>query len=150
MLIHFYSPPSSAPALPWESWFKFPHFAAARPWNLSLSYFKAETARTPDAYYVSGKLPEVTQLVTEGPGTGTPTGLLLTPCSVSVLGFPSGLPQTPNFQFHVIRPPIKFCLQIKAEASRSVRSPVFPQSHYTYQCMFKFPKGHFGRQLHNF
>lgn len=97
----------------------------ARPWNLRPSYFKSETGKTPDAYYVSGKLLEVTQLVTEGPQDWGPHGLLLTLGSVGVFSFPSGLPQTPCFQFHVIRPPITFCLQTKAGSSCSVRSPVF-------------------------
>ena len=128
MLIHVYAPPSRIPALCWEGCFQFPHFAVARPWNLRPSYFKSETGKTPDAYYVSGKLLEVTQLVTEGPQDWGPHGLLLTLGSMGVFSFPSGLPQTPRFQFHVIRPPIKFCLQTKAGSSCSVGSPVFPQS----------------------
>ena len=59
MLIHVYAPPSRIPALCWEGCFQFPHFAVARPWNLRPSCFKAETGKTPDAYYVSGKLLEV-------------------------------------------------------------------------------------------
>ena len=96
MRVRVYPPPSRTPALPWEGWFQFPHFAVARPWNLRPFYFKAETGKTPDAYYVSGKLLEVTQLVTEGPQDWGPHGLLLTLGPVGVFSFPSGLPQTPR------------------------------------------------------
>lgn len=100
-----------------------PCHAAARPWNISLSYCKAETSKASNAYWMSRKVPEVTQPWTKG--TGGPHLLTSNP-GLCIFSFLSAPLQTPSLQLCGIRPPIKFCFQVKAGSSCFVRWPAFP------------------------
>lgn len=83
--------------------FGVPHRATVRPWNVNLSYLKAETSKASNAYWKSRKLPEVTQPRIEGTGTWGPPFAHFQSWALC-FQFPLCLSAHPYLQLCVIRP----------------------------------------------
>lgn len=139
-----------ASTLSWEGWFRVPCYDAARLWNIILSYFKAETSKTSNAYWTPRKLPEVTQPGTEETATWAPmcplSTLALWTFSVSSLALLGNSVCNSAASGHQPSSASKWRQGHPVLLGRQLSHTVPALC----QFIFKFPKGHFGKTLHKF